>query len=431
MKRFALVNFVPPRDVANYLGYSQGLGSISASLKELNHQTVLFNIDNVNDKESLRSIARFDAVFVYLCTTGYPLFSVALEKYWKKKVPVFVGGPHAIALPEALAMEEGVTGVCVGEGERTAVALAECLETGRSCDEVPNLYFNRNDTLQRNETGCIVEDLDTLPFPDRAFFPYESVLSTKAGKLVGMEFMATRGCKYGCRFCLNPRLLKLQGKKMIRRRSVQSIVEEITRAISLYNYRGVIGFHDDIFTLDLNWLAQFADVFRRDVNRPFWCNVHISDIDEDIVRTLRRAGCYRVLVGIECGNESIRRKVLGKHLSNEEIRYKIQLLKKQHIKIVATFMIGLPDETEENLIESVNFCRQLAPDWILLSSLFPFPGTRLYTQLVEQERLDPHFYRRLDAETFYSASLVYDQRGLTADTLDYYFKNFRKMSGVL
>ena len=431
MKRFALINFVPPRDVANYLGYSQGLGSISAILKELNHQTVLFNIDSLNETEILNSICEFDAVFVYLCTTGYPLFASAMQRHWKNAVPVFVGGPHAIALPEVLAMEEGVTGVCAGEGELTVRGLATWLEKGGTLSGIPNLYYQQGGVLQQNATGCLVEDLDTLPFPDRAFFPYEKVLSTKAGKLVGMEFMATRGCKYGCRFCLNPRLLQLQGKQMIRRRSVASVIEEVKEAVSRYHYNGVIGFHDDIFTLDIEWLAAFAEAFKKEINRPFWCNVHISDIDADIVRTLRQAGCYRVLTGIECGNEAVRRKVLGKRVSNEEILYKVSLLKQQHIKIVATFMIGLPDETEAHLKESVAFCRDIAPDWVLLSSLFPFPGTKLYTQLVADGRLDPHFYRHLDSETFYSPSLVYEQRGLSNDTLQYYFKNFRNLAGVL
>ncbi|MBN2714765.1 MAG: B12-binding domain-containing radical SAM protein [Deltaproteobacteria bacterium] len=431
MKRFALVNFVPPRDVANYLGYSQGLGSISAILKELNHQTVLFNIDNLDDTQTLEAVMDCDAVFVYLCTTGYPLFSRVLQQYWKHRLPVFVGGPHAIALPEVLAMEEGVTGVCAGEGELATGAIADWMETGGTLDNVPNLYFQSNGKLNQNATGCMVADLDSLPFPDRVFFPYQDVLATKAGRLVGMEFMATRGCRYGCRFCLNPRLIKLQGKAMIRRRTVQSVVQEINAATALYQYNGVIGFHDDIFTMDVDWLTEFADVFRREINRPFWCNVHIQDIDENIVKILRQAGCYRVLTGIECGNERMRKKALGKSVSNEEIMYKVGLLKQQHIKIVATFMIGLPDETEAHLRESVDFCRDIAPDWVLLSSLFPFPGTRLYTQLVAEQRLAKDFYRHLDANTFYSASLVYDQGGLSDTTLQYYFKNFRKMAGVL
>ena len=438
MKRFALVNFVPPRDVANYLGYSQGLGSIAAILKELNHQAVLFNIDNRDDVKTLEAIAQYDAVFVYLCTTGYPLFTHALQQHWKRRVPVFVGGPHAIALPETLAMEEGVTGVCVGEGELTASALANWVESGRALsgalgalNEVPNLYFCEDGELVKNTTGCLIDDLDALPHPNRDIFPYRDVLSTKAGKLVGMEFMATRGCRYGCRFCLNARLLKLQGKQMIRRRSVPSIVDEVLGATAKCGYNGVIGFHDDIFTLDIDWLSEFADVFKREVNRPFWCNVHIKDIDAPILKLLRQAGCYRVLTGIECGNEMMRKKVLGKYVSNDEIMDKVAMLKQQHIKIVATFMIGLPDETEAHIRESIDFCRAIQPDWVLLSSLFPFPGTGLYTQLVGEKRLHPHFYRHLDSETFYSASLVYEQRGISDETLQYYFKHFRKMAGVL
>ena len=87
-------------------------------------------------------------------------------------------------------------------------------------------------------------------------------------------------------------------------------------------------------------------------------------------------------------------------------------------------MIGLPEETEEHIEESIALCRQIAPNWILLSTFCPYPGTRLYSKLTQQKKLDPHFYKESTVDTFYSADGVPFDGRLSTEKLKYYYDNF-------
>ncbi len=431
MLRVGLINLVPPKDGANYLGFNHGLGSLSAMLKRTGHETRLFNYAAPEDDDGALAAFQPDALFVYLATNQYRLFRHKLEAVWRAAgLPVFVGGPHPTALPGETARIPGVSGVCVGEGEETASMLAARIEAGAPLDDIPNLCFTEAGEVRWGPQGNFVDDLDTLPFPDREIFPYEVMLSVRAVRLMGFEVLCTRGCVYGCRYCINPLIRKVHGKGCVRRRSVGKVIEELRDIKARFAFDGVIGFHDDIFTLNTAWLGELADRYPREIGLPFWCNAHIAELDEDIIRDLRRAGCFRVHVGIECGDEGTRGGLLGKHLANREILDKVRMLKAHHMKLVTTFMIGLPDETAEGVQESIELCRAISPDWVLLSTFCPYPGTRLYRDLVADGRLDPRFYEALPADSFYCSTPTYDQRGIPQEKLDHYFRNFRRLAGV-
>ena len=109
---------------------------------------------------------------------------------------------------------------------------------------------------------------------------------------------------------------------------------------------------------------------------------------------------------------------------------KVRLLKSHHMKIVATFMIGLPEEEESHLLETIALCRKMAPDWVLLSTFCPYPGTRLYDSLVEKGQLSPSFYKALGSDTFYSSTPSYNGNRISGEKLAYYFENFRGLAQV-
>jgi radical SAM superfamily enzyme YgiQ (UPF0313 family) len=431
MLRIALVNLVPKTDIANYLGFNHGLGSISAVLKQDGHRTALFVFASPDDDTKRFEEFCPDLVYVYLTTNQYSLFVKLIGPIFAKGARlVFVGGPHPAASPLDTLTISGVSGICIGEGETAARLIAERFQLGLGLHGIPNVWFVENDKIIQNTTGDFAENLDELPFPDRSIFPYSDMLRASASRVMGFEFLATRGCVYGCRYCINPLWRKLHGKGCVRRRSASRFIEEIRTVTEQYAYRGIVGFHDDIFTLDPEWLSEFCSRYPKEIGLPFWCNAHVSNLNEDIIDTLAQAGCFRVHMGIECGSEETRSRLLNKRLTNKEILDKINLLKRHRMKIVTTFMIGLPDETEDDILQSVALCRAIAPDWVLLSVFCPYPGTSMYDDLVSQQKLDPFFYKHLETDTFYSAVSTYHQGTLKSETLRYYFDNFRRLSGV-
>ncbi len=431
--KVALVNFVPSAKGKNYFAFNHGLAYLSSSIKQDGHTTALFSIskDNLEAEASLQNFSPH-AIFVYLATNQYPLFLNHLTQVWHKlSIPVFVGGPHPTCCPEDVVSLPGVAGACIGEGEHSARMLLERVENGDTFDGIPNIWFKRDGEIVRNEIGYLIPDLDELPFPDREIFPYPRLLKTRAMDILGFEFFFSRGCKYQCSYCINPHLNKNKPRgARLRMRSVESVVKEIEEVTKRYDYRGVVGFQDDIFTLNISWLEEFAAIYRSRVGLPFWCNSHINNLNERIVRTLRHAGCFRVQIGIECGDESTRRHLLGKSISNARILDVTALLRKHHIKIVTYFMVGLPDETEDQIIQSINLCRDISPDWILVSSFCPYPGTSIYDTLVKQGRLDPHFYREMSSDTYYSPSSNHSAGGLSPERREYYYQNFVRLASA-
>ena len=201
-------------------------------------------------------------------------------------------------------------------------------------------------------------------------------------------------------------------------------VAEIEAVVSRYNHKGVIGFCDDIFTLNLKWLEEFAELFRRRVGLRFWCNSHVGHLSDRAVRLLRHAGCVRVQIGIESGSEHLRRKILGKKFGDDKILEVARRLKRHHIKIVTYFMMGIPGETEGDILASMELCREIDPDWVLVSTFTPYPGTRLYEELVADGRLDAGYYKRSLPHTYYSGEGAIFDGGLGSRTHGRYYEKF-------
>lgn len=427
----ALVNFAPRVSTKNYPGFNHGLGHLSSVAKRRGHTTQLFTIDRKNCGVTNR-IVDFSPhiVLVYLTANQFPLFSHYLSTRWQfLNAPLFVGGPHATCCGEDLLTLRGVTGVCIGEGEEALRLILARLEKSEPFFEIPNLWTEKDGAICRTQTGQFTEDLDTLPFPDRSIFPYERLMGTRAMNILGFEFFSTRGCMHNCTYCINPHLKRLNGiKTSIRRRSPKNLIEEIVQVTRHYEYNGVIGFHDDIFTMDYAWLQEFAEEYKARVGMPFWCNTHFNNLGAKTAKTLRSAGCFRVQMGVECGNEYQRKSVLGKNISNRRIMETTALVKKHHLKIVTNFMIGIPGETEENVLESIDLCQKISPDWILLSTYCPYPGTALFHDLVDGKKLEAKFYEKLETDTYYAPHGPWVPTSLSNARHRYYFENFVRLS---
>ncbi len=425
--KITLINLYPELSPANYFAFNHGLGYLSAILKKEDHQVRLLSLCSSGD-ENAREIEKIDCemIFIYLSTHQYPLFLSLLPSLKKRKVPLFIGGPHPTVQPEEMLKLEGITGLCIGEGEETARKIAK--GKGKNLRNIPNLWYREQGTVYRNRTGLWTRDLDALPFPDREIFPYQYMLSLESFKIMGFEFMASRGCPYACRYCINP-LLNRMGCPM-RRRCPENIITEIEEVTGSYHYRGIIGFHDDIFPLNRGWLREFSEEYASCIGLPFWCNARIDLLDKISLNLLKKAGCFRIHLGIECGNEELRKRVLGKGISNYEILEKVRMIKDSGIKVVTSFMMGLPGEKEENIRESVELCKKIRPAWVLRSLFCPYPGTELYQELVRKRTIAPDFYVRLSTDSFFSPVSALPSPHLSPEKLKYYYENFIKLCAL-
>ncbi len=295
------------------------------------------------------------------------------------------GGAHPTSFPECALESKYLDAVFVGEAETAFVNFLECLESGAAWREVPNIAYVLNGKLVKNALLPLLEDLDELPPPDREVYPAVEMMS-KANEAT---FLFTFGCPFLCAYCSNHVIARVYGKSSNspRYRSVESCIREIEKVVSKFTvYR--INFMDEIFGLNKNWRVEFCEKYRKRVWLPFECRSRADIFDEDYARMLKDAGCYRVKMGVESGNDFIRNKVLNRQMSRETLFKAFDVARKFGLKTFALNIIGVPGETEEMIWDTIRFNRELKPTRSYAHVYYPYRGTVLGNRCFEQGFVD-------------------------------------------
>jgi anaerobic magnesium-protoporphyrin IX monomethyl ester cyclase len=231
----------------------------------------------------------------------------------------------------------------------------------------------------------LIEDLDTLPMPDRDIFDPADFCPQQHER---GTLMASRGCPYSCTYCSNhvQRGIYPNRKKYVRFRSVDKVIGEIGEIIAADTQGRLryIRFDDDILTLDPDWFRELTARYRVEVDLPFICNSRVNVLDEETVRLFAEAGCSVICMGIESGNEELRRKVLNRHMSDRDIVRAFRLCREYGIKTVSTNMTSLPDEDLPALLDSIKINALARPHCMQVSTYHPYPSTRLYDYCEER-----------------------------------------------
>ena len=354
-----------------------GLAALSAVLKAHGHQCDLVLIENMGDRDVVDKkievfqpqVIGFTAVstqYTYIrqiarhVTAAYPgLFRIC-------------GGPHASLNPEDVLDDECFDAVCVGEGEYPLLDLVNALGGGTDHLHIENLQFRLPDgRVLRNATRPFVEDLDSLPFVDRDLF----------GEYVDLDshphsVLTTRGCPFGCTYCCNHAFRKLACGRYIRSRSVANILEEIRELQRRHPLMDYLYIEDE--TIGLNrklWDALLPAL--KSTGLSFGCNYRIGVAPLPFLDALRDTNFVRINVGIESGNEYIRREVLNRRYSNEDIVTTFRHARRIGMQTKSYNLIGLPRETPAMFEDTVRVNRQAKPDTSVLNIFYPYPGTQL------------------------------------------------------
>ena len=234
-----------------------------------------------------------------------------LLKRKRSDIPIIFGGIHPTSVPEIVIKEKCVDMICVGEGEE---ALNELLNKPNSIN-IKNIWFKQKNKIIKNPCRPLIDDLDTLPFPDKDLF-----YKIYPGFFEDYYTISSRGCPFACTYCGNnviQNVYKGLGKK-IRRRSPKNIVDELVLAKKKYHPKKIT-FVDDVFVQDLDWLKEFAKLYKKKVNLPYAMLTHPSFLSLEIAKLLKKSGCYFLLFGIQSASEKTRREILNRFESNAQI----------------------------------------------------------------------------------------------------------------
>lgn len=287
------------------------------------------------------------------------------------KVIVIAGGFHATVNPEDILKSDNIDLVLRGEGEETCLELVEKIKTNvYDFEQIKGISFkNAKGNLVNTPDRPLIKNLDKLPFPKRELIlGYEGYTSEQLGWL-----MTSRGCPYDCTFCDS----KAIWNRRVRFVGISRVMEEID---SLKNKFHIANFNimDDSFTVNKKRVYEFCDKLKKNKLDITWsCLTRADLLDEDLLKTIKLAGCTKIDIGIESGSDSIQ-KLINKKIKLDDVRRISEILRKHNIFWAAFFMMGFPSETKEDILKTHSFMKEIKPNWVYLSIFTPYPGTYLY-----------------------------------------------------
>jgi len=367
-----------------------------------------------------------DIVAVSTMTTNYQQ-SVDLIKKAKlisnKPFRVIFGGVHPTLMPDEVMKEDIIDYVCIGEGEEMLLEVCNTIKENGDLRGIKNLCLKigsgESNEVVKNSLRPFI-DLNTLPTPDLSIFDERYFFKPFQGVIYRGIFLSTsRGCPRGCSYCVNNhlnRLFESCGQNRIRFQAPTIVAKHISLIKKKYDINW-IRFSDDTFLMrPLEDLCEMTSLLKP-LNIMFGCAVDPVTVTEEKVSKIKEMGCVSMSIGIETGNESIRHKILGRKISNNQIRKAIQIIKAYDIKISAFNMIGLPGETCENVFETIRFNKELGIPDANLYILYPFPGTKIYNDYVTHSFNTGHFPSMDEAPSFNLSKMTYEE-------LNFFFRCF-------
>jgi radical SAM superfamily enzyme YgiQ (UPF0313 family) len=365
---------------------SHGLAHLSSAAKAKGFDVDLIDLRALSSWEHFREVfleRNPDVVGLTMMSVDYNPVMRCMDiiKEAKPATVTVVGGPHPTLMLEEVARNTKVDYIVTGEGEITFPKLLEAIERGSPPKERVLIGERPH--------------LDSLPFPDRDLFLQEwrrwgydldspEVPFVEELPPPFLTIIAARGCKYNCSFC-QPAERILFGKK-VRSRSPQNIIEELKLLHKKYRFASFM-FHDDTLTEDEEWVKEFCRLYKADgFTQPFFCQSRADLIvrHEEMVELMADAGCRGMFIGFESGSDRVLR-FLRKGTTREMNLKAAKICRKYGISIWANYMLGIPTETKEEVMETITMLKEIDPDYYSPAFYTPHPGSDLYNYCIEND----------------------------------------------
>ena len=301
-------------------------------------------------------------------------------------VPIIVGGIHATTCPDEVIKESFVDMVCIGEGEG---ALLDLLN-GQDPISIQNLWVKRNGQIHKNALRPMIDDLDSLPFPDWDIYNEIQFYKPYMGKVYRYgDIERSRGCPFGCGYCVNPYIHSLYTEKSFRAKSTPRMIDELHYLTDRHKIE-FIRFWDELFVFGKRF-KEFSKAYSKEIALPFTIETTGESINDETARLLKDMNCQSVSIGFETGSEDLRKRILNKGAKNKVYMKAFKALKKAGIRSVAFIMLAIPEDNEKNYWDTIRFLKEAEVDTVCVSFFYPFRKTAIREKYAEEyERLYPH-----------------------------------------
>jgi anaerobic magnesium-protoporphyrin IX monomethyl ester cyclase len=324
-----------------------------------------------------------------------------IVKNYDDQITVIVGGPHPTIAGRDVVKSPFIDIAVKGEGELTIVEILQALEGKKTLEDVNGIIYKVNGNQIETTARDFIVDLSTL------VFPYESVSDVlKDYQYYPLQafnnVFANRGCPYDCSFCGS----RYVWSRHVRFRPIDHLIREIVDL----RKKGIntLYFCDDTFGANKRWLSEFCTALIKTCPGLKWsCEIHARLIDDDTLSLMKKAGCYKIELGIESGNNDILQRI-RKQITIKDGLLAARRIRDHGIELHVYFLIGFPFETEQTLNDTFNAIKSLKNKASMMISIFtPFPHTELYDYCLKNGLIDEsydislHNFQSLDCFCLY------------------------------
>lgn len=423
------------KDIANVLP-TLGVGYIAALLERDNFAVRILDCIGcpMDEAEIMESIRGFDPDLIGITATILNInVACQLGRVLKGKFPkavLAIGGPQFSSNPAETFEKDIFDFGVIGEGEITFLEAANALRCGDfSPGKIKGLVCKSEGKIIQNEPRPYISDLDTLPHPAMHLYPalsvYKPVPASYKAKPVGL-MITSRGCPYRCIFCDRT----VFGNKF-RAHSPKYVVDEMELLINKFGAKE-IRFMDDTFTMDPKRTQAISEeILKRGIKVPWTCLTRVDRVSLDMLKTMKRAGCWQVIYGLESGDNGMLER-MKKGVTVEDNEKAVKLAKAAGLNVRATFVFGMPGESARSIKKTVNFAKKAKLDVVNFFTVILYPGNELfkiakkegkilhsdyeqYTSLIDPEKTHLHYVPEGMSEKELKNAIVQAYR-------DYYFR---------
>jgi radical SAM superfamily enzyme YgiQ (UPF0313 family) len=374
----------PSKTAGSQINYWQPLGTlyVASNLLKAGHRVRFFNGAFMSHEEILNEVKAFRPSFAGIYSTAFGWQKAKRTatdiRRIDREIFTCAGGPYPIAMGESCLRNGGESfdAVVTGEGEWTVIEMLNRLKEGKSLKGVEGVIYRERERIIKNRPRPLITNLDALPFPDRdllgkanRYLPPPATYKRKPVAVV----LTSRGCNRKCIFCFQLDKERMSG---IRYRSIGNVLEEIELCLK-QGFRE-IKFIDDTLAGDYDRAMHLArEIQERGLDFTWFASACVNQVDEALLKAFKDAGCWAILLGAESGVQK-NLDTIRKGTTLEQIREAVRTAQGVGLKVTTSFMFGIPGETFEEGLRTIDFARELDPDIATFHAVTPFPGTYLY-----------------------------------------------------
>lgn len=391
MKEGKLIILIYPKDPNNTKNSSSfvqasldmpplGLMYLGTVIKKSGESVKIFDFNCLEnddmEEELLQKIVQLSPSVIgfSVATTSYPYtYKLAQKMKDVLKKTVFVWGGYHVSFQPEEPLRKGVADIVIrGEGEETILKIIRTItdygsgykQYLKTIEGISYIYHNQ---IHHNQPDyLVIKDLDSVPIPDRSLLDLRKYKNAST-------ILASRGCVGRCKFCASA----CMGTP--REREVSSVISEMDILVKKYGYRH-INFVDNVFAYNKKRTKELLEaICERQLPVTFSAEVNINFMDEEVISLFKKAGLNFVQFGIESGSNKILESI-NKMISIEKAHNIVKKCLEENIHVVCSMMIGLPEDTEETIAETVTMAKQFKKEGaqIVLSCMVPYPGSEVF-----------------------------------------------------